>query len=262
MNKWLSIVLSLVFFLAIPAITLAMPLIDAEVAIGGWTQSPSGDLGYEAESVNDKLDLEKDLNYEDETVIFARAKIKIPILPGVYVARTPMEFEGTGQKDFDFSFGGQDFDASVPFESKLTMDHWDVALYYGIPFLNLATIGKLNIDLGINVRVLDIKAEVEQTDPNSGNLIKISENASVPVPMVFVAVQVGPISRFSTEVEGRGIAYGGNEMLSIIGRIKINIFGPAYAAGGYRYDSFKIDESDVEIDTTFSGPFLEAGLQF
>ncbi len=257
MKKWIPIVLSLIFLLAIPAVTFSLPLIDAEVAIGGWSQSPSGDIGYMAVSADDKLDLEKDMGYDGDTKIIARAKLKLPIIPGIYIANTPMEFEGTGQKDIQFSFGDENFNGSVPFTSKLNMDHWDVALYYGIPFLNLATIGKLNIDLGINVRLMDIKAEIEQT-----NIGKVSKHVSVPVPMAFVAVQVGPISKFSVEAEGRGVAYGDNQLISFIGRIKVHIFGPGYVAGGFRYDNLTIDESDVEIETTFSGPFLEAGLQF
>ncbi len=45
---------------------------------------------------------------------------------------TPMKWNETGNKDVDFSFGGENFRANVDFDSELKMNHLDVALYYGI----------------------------------------------------------------------------------------------------------------------------------
>jgi hypothetical protein len=80
--------------------------------------------------------------------------------------------------------------------------------------------------------------------------------------MVFLAAQLRPIERLSLEAEGRGISYSGNEVYSLIGRIKFKIAGPLFAAGGYRYDKLKIDEQDVLADIEIGGPFLEAGFSF
>jgi outer membrane protein len=230
----------------------------AEVAIGGWRQAPSGTLGYKVLDDGDILDLEHDLNYADETRLSARVSIDMPLfLPNIYLMATPMEFDATGQKDAAFNFGDVHFDPGQ-FYSETKLDSLDVALYYGIPFLETATFEKLNVDLGINVRIYDYKLNVYQA--SSG--LSESESGILPIPMAFLAVQFSPIEELSFQVEGRGISYSGNDLYSIIARVKVNIFGPLFAAGGYRYEKLKLDEEDVEADVEFSGPFLEAGFSF
>ncbi|WP_419658587.1 conserved uncharacterized protein, TAT motif containing [Desulfosarcina variabilis str. Montpellier] len=229
-----------------------------EVAIGGWQQNPSGSIGYKVLDNEDLLDLEQDLNYADETRLSVRASIDMPLfLPNIYLMGTPMQFSATGQKDEGFKFGDINFDPG-PFYSESVLDNLDVGLYYGIPFLETATFEKLSIDLGINVRILDYELTVRQ----EASGLNESESGVLPIPMVFLAVQFSPIEKLSLEVEGRGISYSGNDLYSIIGRVKFNIFGPLFAAGGYRYEKLKLDEDDVAVDIEFSGPFLEAGVAF
>ena len=83
----------------------------------------------------------------------ARAKVELPlILPNIYLMYTPMSFDGTGSKNVTFTYGNQTFNANAPIQSKLTLDHIDLALFYPVPLLKTATLGKLNAELGLNVR--------------------------------------------------------------------------------------------------------------
>lgn len=226
-----------------------------EFAAGAWQQSPAGKLGYEALSPSDILDLETDLNYEDETRFFGRVNIDMPlIIPNIYLMATPMEFEGNTSKDFTWE--GINFPVNA--YSKLTLSHLDVALYYGIPLLEKATLETLNIDVGLNFRIFDL--EVTATDSVSGQTV--SESYTLPIPMVFLAVQIRPIEALAIEAEGRGISISGNKAYSLIGRLRWNAFGPLFLAGGYRYDKYDIDEEGVVLDADFSGPFGELGLSF
>ena len=118
-----------------------------EFALGGWYQDPKGTLGYKALGVDDILDLENDLKYEEETRVAGRLNIDMPLfIPNIYLMATPVEFEATGQKDGGFKFGDIVFDPG-PFETKTVLDHLDVGLYYGIPLLETATLKKFNIDI-------------------------------------------------------------------------------------------------------------------
>lgn len=229
-----------------------------EFAVGGWAQDPSGTLGYKVLNSNDILDVEKDLKYDTENRVTGRLKIDMPLfLPNIYLMATPMEFKEIGSKEGGFKFGDISFDPG-PFETETVLDHFDVGLYYGIPLLETATFDKLNIDVGINIRIYDYDLNVRQASTG----LSESEDGTLPVPMVFVAVQLRPFERLSLEAEGRGISYSGNDVYSLIGRIKFNIAGPLFAAGGYRYEKVKIDEEDVLADIEISGPFLEAGFSF
>jgi outer membrane protein len=229
-----------------------------EFAVGGWAQDPSGTLGYDVLSSDDILEVEDDLKYDTETRVTGRLKIDMPLLlPNIYLMATPIEFKETGQKDSGFKFGDVIFDPG-PFESDTVLNHLDAGLYYGIPLLETAAFNKLNIDIGLNVRIYDYELKVRQ----DASGLSESDTGTFPIPMVYLAVQLRPFERLSLEAEGRGISYSGNDVYSLIGRIKYRIAGPVFAAGGYRYEKANIDEEDVLADIEISGPFLEAGFSF
>ena len=252
----LSICTFMLVVITLPSTAAALGL---EVAAGAWFQSPKGQLGFEPDDAGDILDIENELKYGDETQFLGRLKIDMPLLiPNVYVMATPMEFEGTGRKDLNFKFGDVNFVGSADFFSKTTLDHLDIALYYGIPLMETATFNKLNIDLGVNVRIIDFEAKV--TQESSG--IDETRSFTIPIPMVFAALQFRPIERLSFEAEGRGIAIGNDKSYSVLGRLRLNVIGPVFVTGGYRYDNIDVDEKGVVIDADFRGPFAEAGLSF
>lgn len=250
--KRLAYLMVFVSFL-FPAIAGA---IGIEGAIGVWNQDPEGYVSYKSA---DRLDIDQDLNYDKETKVFGRLKIDMPlVIPNIYLMATPSRFDGRGQKNVNFKFGDKTFNANVPFDSEAHLDHYDIALYYGIPGLKTLTLGILNIELGLNARIIDFYAKVDQ--PATG--LSASKSATIPVPMVYGGIQVKPVDLLQIEGEFRGIAYSSNHYYDIIGRLKIAPFGPLFIAGGYRYEDVKIDYSDIESEYKLKGPFLEAGIEF
>ena len=248
--------LGVVLVFAIPATALAIGL---EVAVGVWNQTPSGDLSYKLVNSTDSLDLDNELGYDSETRFIGRIKIDMPLLiPNVYIMATPMSFSGTGQKNVNFTFGDQAFQGSTDFDSDVNLTHYDLALYYGLPFVKLATADMLNVDVGLNLRLMDLSAEVNQ----SATGLSEKESVKLPVPMVFLAAQIQPLDRFGIEGELRGVAFSGNSYLSMIGRLKVKVFGPLFATAGYRYDTIDVDEDDFKLDADFGGLFFEVGASF
>jgi outer membrane protein len=227
-----------------------------EVAIGGWRQDPSGDIAYKGE----KISVENELKYDSENKLFGRAKIDLPLwFPNIYLMVTPMKFEDDeGSKNINFTFGDKTFTATVPFKSSVKADHYDLCLFYGLPFLKKATLGKLNAELGLNGRIIDFEAKIDQ--PTTG--INESKSLTIPVPMLYAGLQFRPIKFIGVEVEGRGIAYSSNHYYDLIGRLKIMPFKPVFVSGGYRYEEVKIDVSDVDATLKFKGPFVEVGIEF
>ncbi len=224
-----------------------------EAAFGVWYAEPGGGIGYEGDS----LDLKNDLNYSSEVKFFGRAKVELPrLLPNIYLMATPLSYDGTAAKNTSFTFGNQTFVAGTSFTSNVKLDHYDLALYYGVPFIKSATQGMLNVDLGFNMRVFDVQAKVTQ----GGNMQ--SESFYMPVPMIYLGIQVRPVQSLSLEGEIRGIAYNGNQFYNLIGRIKYNFFSFAFVSAGYRYEEVVFDTLDIKSDVRFSGPLLELGLQF
>jgi len=257
MKKIVSLI-CFVVILAIPTISFAWGL---EMAGGAWYQKPSGDMSFDATTSADDLNIEDDLNYDEKWRAFGRLIIDSPLFfPNIYLMYTPMKWDETGSKTENFNFGGVDFQADVDFDSKLKLNHFDAGLFWGLPFINTATAGVLNIDLGLNFRLMDVEAEIEQKDFD----LKESESYFLPLPMLYAAAQIEPLKLIALEFEGRGIGYSSNYYVSLIARLKVKpaFFGPVFVAGGYRYDNVKIDYSDIDIDAEFKGPFAEVGLEF
>ena len=245
-----------IFMLSAPAAAFGFGL---EFSLGSWLEQPSGTLSYDKSSSADDLSLENDLNYGDKWQPTGRLKIDMPfVIPNIYLMYTPMKWDETGSTSTNFRFGDETFEANVDFKSELKMNNLDFALFYGLPGVRTATADTLNIDLGLNFRLMDFKAEVNQKDTG----LKASESYFLPIPMAYGATQIVPVDWFALDFEGRGSAYKSNYYFSLIGRVKIMPFGPLFVTGGYRYDSFKIDYKDVDVDAEFRGPIAEIGFDF
>lgn len=239
--------------LLIPAASYGMGF---ELAVGGWYTSPQGEFSYNSAEPDIMIDLEDDLAYEEEWNLSGRVKLEVPIVPNVYLMATPLEYEETGRKDTSFTFGDVDFSAGTDIESKLTMKMYDVGLYYGLPFLELSTAGIFDVELGVNARILDIEASIEQ------NSLEESDDFIGLYPLAYLGARVSPIDNLALEVEARGVTYSDVTFISAIGRLKISPIGPLFISGGYRYEMLDIEINDLVVDTHFNGPIAEAGFQF
>ncbi len=243
--------------LAVPSRAFALFGLDA--GVGYWMQTPSGTLDYKpVTAVTGNIDLKDDLNFDTQNRPFVRVKVELPlILPNVYFMATPMSFDQTALVTRPISFGGQQFGSlTVPVDSKLKMDHYDLALFYPIPLLKTATLGKLNVEFGLNARQINFEGTISQ-GASTG-----SKSLTLYVPMIYAGVQVKPISLLSLEAEIRGIAFSGNSYYDYLARVKVNPIPLVYVAGGYRAETLKIDAQDVKADVKFGGPFLEVGVSF
>ncbi|MFQ5899489.1 MAG: TIGR04219 family outer membrane beta-barrel protein [Candidatus Methylomirabilia bacterium] len=246
----LSLLTAAVCLIPQPAVAFGL-----EAAVGYWWQNPSGDIQFKG----DRLDVEDDFGYETEARPFGRIRVDLPaFLPNIYLMATPMEFEESATRNVTFTFGDQTFSAGVPFGSKIKLDQYDIALFYSLPFLREATLGKLNADLGVNVKVIDLEAVVSQSLAG----VSASQSATVPVPMLYAGLQLAPVERFGIEAEGRGIAFSSNHYVDLIGRVKVKLIGPLFGAAGYRYQDIEFDVQDVLGSFQFQGPFVEVGVRF
>jgi len=169
-----------------------------------------------------------------------------------------VSFDGTAQTTRPITYGNVTFDANTPIQSKLKLDQYDLALYYPIPFLKTATLGVLNAEIGLDARQLNYDGTI--TGKVSGVTETSAKSATYYIPMVYVGVQVKPVSAFSVEAEFRGVTYGSNSYYDYIGRVKVMPFGPLFISGGYRSEQIKIDEDDLKTNLRIDGPFVEAGV--
>jgi outer membrane protein len=253
---WRATVIALVFFLSssFPPTPFAWSL---ELAATGWRQNPSGNLTFGDGHSSDDLDLREDLDYGVQNRVGGRLKVGLPLLlPNLYLVAMPSKFEGTGQKETDFRFGNRRFEGNVDFHSELKLDQYDVALFYGLPFLKTATRGTFGAEIGVNLRVMDVDMTVSQT------AVSRSESATVVVPMLYLGLRLQPAGWLAIELEGRGLTYREDHAYTLLGRVSTPLFGPVFGTAGYRYDFIDLEEIGIAADFSLYGPFLEIGLHF
>ena len=256
----LGLVSALFLLLALPTASYALVGFGLEAGVGGWMQGdPSGTISNKGED----LDLVDDFGFEGKTRLSVRAKIEhpVPVLPNVYFMYTPMSFEGKKTRTLPFTFGDFEFDKDVEFETKMDLSHFDIALFYNLPFLNTLTADKLDAEFGLNVRVLTLSAEVTGT-VGGASRTESSGSTTLPIPMLYLAAQVNPIDLLGVGVEARLLPLGSSHYYSVIGRLKVKPIPLAFIGAGYRYDSLVVESDDTNIDMTFTGPFVEAGVEF
>lgn len=252
MKRWILILLAAAAVMAPGRSFALLGLVSVEGAVGGFVPSPSGDLQYDGGTNGD---VESLLGFDREVFPAARLRVELPlVIPNVYLMATPMKFEG--DISGSYTFKGNSFTAGS--DSTLTLNQYDAALFYGVPFLGLATLGRVGIDFGLNLRMIELEAEM--TDPSTSETR--TESLNVPVPLLFVAAQLNLIGGFALEAEVRGLDVGYASIISAIGRVKYSTVGPLFVAAGYRHESVSVDKDDIEADITFAGPFAEVGFSF
>jgi outer membrane protein len=214
------------FFLLVALLTmLIMPQSSNastfELALGGWYIMPSFSLSAFGYSFN--------VPGVDAFKFIARAKLEhpIPALPNISAIYVPL---GSG------------------------MSQIDVALYYGIPGLDTATAGLLNIHLGLDAKIFTFPTILVA---NTGI------PSALPLPMIYLDLVLSPPSLpLFVDLEMRylpNIIYG-ITAFDMTARAKYNIIKYAFVGAGYRYQTMGTSYSGVTTTIKFHGPFVEAGV--
>jgi len=231
---------------------------DAQEALWIWKQPPTAELALDPLNPASVRAFEDNRDFDEDTRFFRQFIVDMSqYLPNICVMATPTKYEGININNMRLDFGGESIKDDVALDSNVTLNDLDIALYYGIPFVKTVSQDRLNIDLGINVRTIDFEDGIERD-----SIGQASENFILPIPMVFAAVQFHPLDVLALEAEGRGISIGGKKSYGLIGRLRWITHGPIYAAGGYRFSRYDIDDDGMVVNTVISGPFVEAGLSF
>jgi outer membrane protein len=229
--------------------------LGVEGAVGAWSQTNDGGISNRGP----ELGISGDMKLDDNIRFQGRLKIDtVPFVPDVYLMVTQTRTNGTGSKSGGFSFDDNAF-TGASFSTSLDMYEYDLALFYPVPFIKTATDGILNVEGGLNLKTLDVTLNLRQAG------IDRTDSATVPIPMFYLGAQIQfikPLDRFSLEAEFRGLSLTNDAFYDIIGRLRVNVYGPSFIAAGYRYESMSVNDGYLSIDRRVGGPFVEAGFKF
>ncbi|WP_297445770.1 TIGR04219 family outer membrane beta-barrel protein [Desulfurobacterium sp.] len=232
----------------------ALPLLTIEAGAGAVQEQPSGWINYQGTNV----DVKDDLNLGDETKPFGWVRIEhpIPLIPNVKIEATKYDFTGSGTVTKSFTFANTSFNVSQNINTELRLDQYDLTLYWGVPFLGLATLGTTHINFGLTLKYIDGYASVESSNTTE------STDFQVALPMLYGQGDFG-VGSVRVNAELKWIGYSGNQFTDAKAEVRYSPIPLLFIGAGYRYENLKIDDiKDVSSDIKIKGPYLEAGLSF
>jgi hypothetical protein len=247
-------------------------LIDFEASVGAIQQKPSGYVSYKPTSDADKIDVKNDAHFGDKTKPWAKFKFEhpIPIIPNIKLAYMPMKFDGSGVLTRDIRWGNYTYKVNADYNLSVKLDRFDTTLYYNLPFINTATAGKLDVELGLNVRTIMFDGKLNGTAKVGAGSQKVSESKSItlPIPMGHLAAEIKPINQVSLLGEFNYISYNKNTYYDYTAGLRLNSHGlistplKPFIEVGYRYEKLKLDEKDVKSDLKIKGGYALVGVRF
>ena len=251
MKKHLS--LAAAVLLTLGAMTASADTIGGEIAVGGWYHDPSGWIKYPNDIPDDqsKVDADDDLNLDEQTDIYLRAKLEhpIPLLPNIRLGYVHTETDGDGRIDREFTFGDETFTVGTDIRSEAELDSYDATLYYEL----VDTV--VDLDLGLTVRYLDGYVKVSD---KSGN-ISDSSDIDFVVPLLYGNFRwpMPFLEGLSVGAEGNWVTYDGSTLYDVQGDLRYTLAMGLGAEVGYRWQKVKLDDvEDTDADIDIEGVYF------
>lgn len=252
MRKTITTVVTLAA--GLPAAAVA-DVVGVSVGAGVWNQEPSGEVRYRG----DRVDVEDDLSIDSEMETFVWADLRhgVPLLPRLRLQYTPVDLSGDGSLVRSIEFGGQTFTGSEDVASQIELEQTDVALYW-TPWSTV-----VDLDLGVNIKYLDGRAEVDSQDRSRRESVEFSG----PVPMAYAATEARlPGTGLFGGASGSYVTFDGSELVDIALRAGYRAdlgAGSLALEGGWKYQNLELDDlDDVDADITIEGPYAGISARF
>ncbi len=254
MNK-LRIILccALLVFMALPAFADEM----VSLKVGYQSLTPSGTIAGNQGGIGTQIDVETDLNFEDNEDLTAEVAFQLGIAC-LSLGYLPIEFSGSG--NFNGRYNGLDFTAADA-SAKVKLNLYDIGLT-----LNLINFDDLpvRIQIGPEIAVKVIDAEVDFKASGAGVPVTINESDSgtVPIPTLGARARIGLSDYFAVVARVGYMEYDGNSFMDAEAQLEFSPLPMVGIYGGYRTFSLNIDDTDLNVDVDFSGPFVGAMVRF
>lgn len=249
----ITVSLALLIFLVSPA--LADELFSLKA--GYYSLSPEGDTAVSGNGISGiKVDLDQDLALDDSDEIFIEAALQLGDFR-LFSGYLPINFSGASILTKDVDFNGETFVIGSHVETDIQIDIYEAGLaWFAVNVDDMP----VRIQLGPEVAVKYVDASLKmQDDPLS---LAESESLAVAIPSAGVRLRVGIADYLGVIGRVGYIEYNDNMFMDVDAQIEFSPLPLVGVYAGYRYLDIDVNESDVLIDATFSGPYAGALVRF
>ncbi len=249
--------------LAVVALAAVPALADEMVSVKAGYQvlAPEGNFSVSGGSLaGSPIDLERDLGFDDSKNLTAEVALQFGDLR-LAAGYLPIKFSGNGTLNRTVNFNGQTYSGSVQTSSDVDINLYDVGLTYNI--LNFDDL-PVRFQLGpeIAVKIVDAKLSLDGQEDLTGTPLHEEESVTAPIPTIGARVRVGIADYLAVVGRVGYLKYQDNSFLDADGQVEFSPIPLVGVYGGYRYFDVKVDESDIYLDTQFSGPYAGAFVRF
>jgi hypothetical protein len=217
------------------------------IKVGYLILSPSGELAAEVNGIGSRIDLENDLGLDDSENMMAEFALAFGDVK-LTAAYLPLSFQGNSTLNRSVLFDGQLYTLGSNLKSDVDLDIFDIGLTWF--FLNFDdTPTRLQLGVDLSVKITDAEASLH--DLTTGKIE--SASATVPIPTLGLRGRVA-LSDF-IGINGRigYLGYSDNHFLDADIQLEVSPLPLVGVFAGYRFLDIAIDESDIYVDSDFSG---------
>lgn len=246
--------LSIALFLAAATVFSASHATAFEVGARAayWLPKLSGEFRLDGATKGDTITLTDDLGFDDEYFFMGDAWLW---LGDSHITVSGTQIKYTGSKNLaNIDFGEKTF--AVDTDSKLEYTMLDLSYQYDLFDLENCLAG-FSFGPAIHARYFD--GEVSLSD----NTQEETQSFQIVLPMVGVGAHVGVLADI-LEVRAKlsVLPVKKNYILDAQGEISFNPMPFINLSGGYRTFSINVEEDDLLLDYTQSGPYVGVSVVF
>jgi outer membrane protein len=234
---------------AVPGLASA-DVLSFTIGGGVWNETPEGNIIQPSNATTPTVDVKNQLFWSEESqgYLFATLEHPVPILPNVRLSYISLDHAGSGDTTFEFD-GITYGPANVA--NEFSIEQTDLLFYYEV----LDNV--VSLDLGLNVRLLDISFKINDGTNNT------SESVSAPVPMLYGMVGGSPWPGVLLSAEANYMAYSGSTISDFNAKISYTTDFFVGFEAGYRTQTIELDDvDDTNANLDFKGPFIGAYVKF
>ncbi len=216
-----------------------------------WYPSLSGDVRLDDGTPGDRVSWTDDLGVDDEGIFFGDAWVG---LGDHLLILSAYRVEYAGTKNLgSVTFGGKTFQG----RTDASLEYTSIDLAYRYALIDLENIlAGFSVGPMLQVKYLDGEARLE------GGGKKASQSFQVPLPLVGVGIHVGILADIlELRVRGAGMGFRGNVIWEALGEVSFNPLPFIEIVAGYRHFSLDVDEDELLLDYTQSGPYAGVGVK-
>jgi len=228
------------------------PLVDVRARLAYWDAAPSGTVA----SGDDRFDIDDDLGFgRNGGGMFSLSfEHPAPLLPNFRLHHVSLADSADATIQRTSRFGPVQFQRNEQVHSEYDVTMTGATFYYS-PVNNW-----VSLDLGVDVRRLDVQVEMRNRTTGQGD--RAGGTAVVPLAYVAARAQL-PLTGAYVEGEINAISANGDSLQDLRAAVGWEPEGALGIEAGYRRFALDFDDvDDLSADVDFAGPYLAATLRF